>query len=303
MMRQLPPEPWNDLLRRGLAVATRDAADRLRAVTCIALAVVIVAHLVQLTVALYSRPPGTPASITMMRATGSQSIPEQRLELQRVLSAHLFGDPPQAVSASTASPSAHWVLSGVIAGKTPESGVAIIGETRDSMHLCAVGEAVAPGFSLVQVFSDRVMLEGSSGRLSLRLPQYRSNAGYSLPASNASSSTELSDAAPAGRANEQAQQVIGQPVAAQAVLRPRPHHAKGHYDGLEIVGWGDGSALAPLGLQRNDVITQINGRSITSAGAAQQALQQLSSGLPVNVTVERDGAPIQLPVTISDDGG
>jgi len=56
-------------------------------------------------------------------------------------------------------------------------------------------------------------------------------------------------------------------------------------------------------LQRNDVITQINGRSITSASAAQQALQQLSSGSPVNVTVERDGAPIQLPVTISDDGG
>jgi fructose-specific phosphotransferase system component IIB len=36
---------------------------------------------------------------------------------------------------------------------------------------------------------------------------------------------------------------------------------------------------------------------------AQQALQQLSSGTTVMVTVERQGSPMQLPLTISENGG
>jgi S1-C subfamily serine protease len=55
-------------------------------------------------------------------------------------------------------------------------------------------------------------------------------------------------------------------------------------------------------LQAADVITEIDGHAITNAKSAQQAMKLLSNGSPVIVTVERSGAPMTMPITISEDG-
>jgi type II secretory pathway component PulC len=225
----------------------------------------------------------------------NQSAIQQR---DHVLAAHLFGT---AAPEATLSPApVQWVLSGIIQGSTPQSGLAILGENAQSTHLRAVGQEVFGGFRLVQVLADQVTLEGAGQRLALRLSKTRLAA---LAA--AGEPTALGVASPTALAPgiwHPAKGLIGVPLPAQALLRPQAHHdADGKYDGLQVMNLD--SRLSPLGLQRADVITEIDGRAITSANMAQQALQQLSSGTTVMVTVERQGSPMQLPLTISENGG
>jgi S1-C subfamily serine protease len=72
---------------------------------------------------------------------------------------------------------------------------------------------------------------------------------------------------------------------------------------MRVWGNGSGSGLLQLGLRRNDVITHVNGHPIDSSAAAQRALNELSSGAALKVTVERNGAPEDISLTFVDSRG
>jgi S1-C subfamily serine protease len=91
---------------------------------------------------------------------------------------------------------------------------------------------------------------------------------------------------------------------AMAVFKPEPaRDSRGHYEGMRLEGSGDEASLAAYGLKRDDVITSVNGRAITSQALAMAALQEISSGTPALVTVRRDSVLQDISLTFQTTGG
>ena len=303
---------WNLLLQWRSAVATG-----LRTNTVpwphIAVATLSLAILVQLLqIALTMRQTmnrqaqslaARPDERSMSKAIEAARATSRAETLDRLLAAHLFGSAPSGTDAEPAEAPAQWVLSGVIYGPTPETGLAILGIDAQSTHLRAIGQDVGAGYRLAQILRDRVTIEGRGERLSLRLPRYRVSGAKLATATGSSAETRPASMPklPPGIWHPP-KGSIGVKLPAEALFNPQPHRdSDGSYAGIEVTAAD--ATLSYFGLQRADVITQIDGHAITNANAAQRALKQLSSGSTVMVTVERGGAPMTLPITISEDGG
>ena len=248
------------------------------------------------------RTPNPPkAEVAAYAAPSPMPEPARVSDLQRIVAAHLFGSSAAEVDAEAQPAPAQWVLSGVMAGAKPREGWAILGQAAESTHLRFVGQDVASGYRLAEVFVDHVVVEGRGERLTLRLPRTRAGFGLVAGADRADGGVgRLPALAPALWHPPKGVNTVPSP--AQAILHPQPHRdAEGQTDGMQVMGIE--SWVSALGLHQSDVILAVDSQPITSAVSMQQALQQLSSGRTVMVTVSRGGQAMQLPVTIVEPGG
>lgn len=92
----------------------------------------------------------------------------------RISAAGLFG---QAGSAGAGGPAATppesnlgWVLRGVFTGPSPETGSAIIETEPGKSHLVRAGQSLPANGRLVAVYDDRVVIDHSGQRETLRFP-------------------------------------------------------------------------------------------------------------------------------------
>lgn len=224
--------------------------------------------------------------------------PDSGLALQTVVNAHLFGEAAEAPAATPREAPAHWVLTGTLQGGTPQSGAAILGSSATTTRFCAAGQEVAGGFRLIEVFPDRVTLERAGERLSLALP-------HALNAPLMSAAVQLADAAPVRARPSLEERIRERPqnqTPALLELRPSLHRSVGRFDGMRVLGAGDGSNLMPYGLRRNDIIRTVDGQPINTIDAQYRALDTLSRGHPVDVTVQRNGNVFTLQLGFNDSG-
>jgi general secretion pathway protein C len=77
----------------------------------------------------------------------------------------------------------------------------------------------------------------------------------------------------------------------------KPVFADGRIVGADISG-ADASLLARLGLKPTDVVTAINGTPLAGVTNPQQLMEQLQSSSSVQVTVQRDGKPATLTLSL-----
>ena len=225
---------------------------------------------------LYSRPGPAAAAREARRS---------RVQLDTLVSAHLFGKVAEVTQDAPASAAETWVLSGTMRGDTPASGAAILGRNTQSTRFCAVGQEVSGGFRLAEVFADRVTIERGGVRLSLRLP--RSLQGVAVAVAVAQTTPPVREQ-PAASEPKPIPRPANQPPALLA-LRPFIHRGENGFDGMRVTGAAGGQNLSAYGLQRNDVIREVDGFAINSPEAQRHALDMLSRGQELTVTVERDG--------------
>jgi type II secretory pathway component PulC len=240
---------------------------------------------------------GTKSELTRPRAGAA---PPEQLKVRDLMAAHLFGQAPAEKPAELpARAAARWVLSGTMRGSTPASGAAILGHRGTTTRFRTVGEEVSDGFTLAEVFLDRVTLVRAGERLTLRLTRV---VGAEYPQADA----ELAAADPRPTPRRIEPDLTERPASrppAYDALRPSLHLGKGRVDGLRVWGTGDGSNLDSYGLQRNDVIRDVDGQAINSVEARRLALDALSQGHPVAVTVERAGNRFTLQLGFGEGGG
>lgn len=221
----------------------------------------------------------------------------------QIASAHLFGVVP--VSSAEAAPNVvttQWVLTGTVATRDPNSGLAILGSNDDKTHLVAAGEEIAPEYKLAQVYSDHVTVVHAGEVMTVRIKRSVQGTASSLLASLGAQPAALADGTPTEASPEQARRPQNF-VLADALLRPAPwHDASGNYAGMTLPGAVNGRMLNRYGFKKEDVITAVNGRPITNLVSQQKALKEMSRGVPAEVTVVRDGMPQQMSVILVDDG-
>src|SRR5689334_9741802 len=101
-----------------------------------------------------------------------QPAARRRTNVAVIANAHLFGAhaaPASADAANAPQTDMRLVLTGVIAGEDPSTGVAIIGESASSAKVFGTGDTVPGGAKLHAVYSDRVILDRNGQLESLPL--------------------------------------------------------------------------------------------------------------------------------------
>lgn len=177
-------------------------------------------------------------------------------------------------------------LYGVRVNAATRGGTAIIAGLDGEQALYRIGEEVMPGATLSALAFDHVVITRGSARELLYLDQ-------SQPAANA-----VSVSAPAANSPARA----GNPLTADALRRGielRPRSSGGGVDGIEVASAGNGDAFRAAGFQRGDVITAINGRRIEDGADAAQLAGMMAPGATVSLTVERNGKPVPLSLTVA----
>jgi len=69
-------------------------------------------------------------------------------------------------------------------------------------------------------------------------------------------------------------------------------------DGVLVSSVDEGSLAAKAGLRAGDVIVKLNGREVGDASDLGSAVARLEAGTPATLTVQRDGHPVDLKVTV-----
>ena len=207
------------------------------------------------------------------------------LDLRPIVDAHLFGvAPPPTLDPATAQPArADLQLHGTIATVDPRHGWAIV--TVDGTEkLYETGET-AGGAALSSVYADHVLLNRDGQMESLWLPR------ASTPARVAAAE----DGAPAAPAREEAHRLAD-------IMRAEPEQDE---DSQKLIGFrvkpvAPASGLLRAGLRPYDVVTAVNGSSLTDQDP-QRSRQMLDAAMAsgnATMTVLRGGQHVDVAVNV-----
>jgi len=185
-------------------------------------------------------------------------------------------------------------LFGVRVDDATGGGSAIVAGPDDMQRSVSVGEEVAPGVRLKAVSFDHVTLDRGGAAEELYLDQ-----SAAPPAADAAPGTVAGG--PPGPAPTPAP--AGVPAASvRTDIGFIPRIDGGRLNGLTVRSQGSGAAFRAAGLREGDVVTAIGGRPVTGAGDLDRVQRDYAGGGSVPLTVERDGRPVPLALTIQAGG-
>lgn len=235
---------------------------------------------------------------------------------------HLFGVLGGNAAGAPAAPETQLNLSlvGVIGGKSPEDGLAVIADVNGRQDRYAVGQSVGQsGAVLEAVYSDRVLLR-FNGRQEV-LKRFRPTANTAAPgtptlttAMPAPPAPMVSVATPGGIPTSDPsngfvgttamggaqfelvrQEALRNPTALLSQVQVVPVLDGGQLRGVRLNFAGDPALLVAAGLQSDDVVVAVNGVRIDSIERGMQVVETLKTAASVGVTVLRNGVEIPLP--------
>ena len=211
-----------------------------------------------------------------------------------IISAHLFGTAPVAAVDPSNAPQTRvaLVLTGIIAGKDPSTGFAIVGETANSAKVHAVGDRLPGGVKLHSVESDRVLLERDGSLESLMLPRQ--------VAANAPPPQLPPQPAPNMDSGDRVRRLIAEePGVLSQVLRPQPVFAQGKQRGYRVYPGPNIQAFTRLGLRPGDLVVSVNGTPLDDPSRGQEIFRTIGSSSEAHVTVMRNGRQQDLTLNMT----
>lgn len=184
-------------------------------------------------------------------------------------------------------------LFGIRINEGSGQGSAIIATPDGVQASYAVGDEIMPGVVLKQVVYDHVVIERGSVQENLYIDQ---------------SSAASPDEAQEGGDGEGAPEGAGAPAAGAGSLTAEmiqqgiafsPRTENGRVTGIVASPTGDEEAFSMAGLRPGDIITQVNGQPVTSAGDLQRLAAQVRPGARLSLMVERGAATVPIAVVLS----
>ncbi len=295
---------------QSLSSADHARASRLAALAACAVAGLLCAWLlVRLLWLLVPQHADIDASAPAAMAT--PSVPPQS-----VAKWHLFGNPQtvalmQRMSHAPAT-TLKLTLRGTLAMDDAQAGIAMIEDEHGAERAYRVGQSVGDNAKLAAVYTDHVVLDHEGAAETLNLPGPEQHAP-SLPAE---SQAKLGTAAgkralsiPPNYAsprlggnldwNAAQQQLRIDPTQLVKQVHVEPVFVDGKIAGARLSGGGDVARLMnQAGLKPTDLITAINGQTLSSVSNPQQFMDNLKDAGSLSVTVLRDGKPATLTVNL-----
>jgi len=222
---------------------------------------------------------------------------------------HLFGNPqsvPVSPQASSLATILKLALRGTLALPDPkdERALAIIANEQGIETSVRIGADVAPGARLAEVYADHIVLDHEGVAEILNLPRPEQHAPANPKAQPRAGASAPAASVPPGIVATPAASGPGAAAGAPPRIDPadvarqlKPVFADGKIVGADISG-ADASLLARVGLKSTDIVTAINGTPLSGVTNPQQLMDQLQNSPSVQVTVQRDGKPATLTLSL-----
>lgn len=283
---QRPPGYWGKLANRLLA----------RAVS-LGLVAALAYQLARITWALV--PGASPdAPVPFVNPDSRAPLPESpEADIQSIIEAHLFGEYVEALPELVAvdiAEAPETTLDLVLKATVSEArehfvGAAVIASAGVEKTY-TVGEEIegTGGAMLHAIHSDQVILDLAGQLQTLRLPQSDAvHEGLGVVAAAPRPVVAL----PTLRRtpSEHASRLRG-------IVQAVPHIEQGQVLGFRLNPADDPAAFDALGFVPGDVVTEINGTSLTEAVQAPEVFERLGESAQANLVLIRDGAPRVLTI-------
>lgn len=244
----------------------------------------------------------TPLPAPNLASGAAASLPA----LAQLLSTPLFGKaatPDQTAKPGKAAPKPVVVapltiklLGTVVANDDSAAVIAKSAGAEEKLYF--IGDSIMPGVTLKSVEANAIVVErnGRPERISMEksvIPGFRPAAIAPAPAPRVSGPGF--PAAPAARRQlmnrSQLDSQLQNFPRLLSQARVIPHMINGKADGFTISEIAPNSLYQQAGLQNGDIIINVNGRTISSAGEAMAIYQQLKNAPAIDLLIKRAGMP------------
>jgi general secretion pathway protein C len=276
---------------------TNDWLSRLQTngpkLTSAVLGALIVLELGRLAYSMYATPVKSPQPVAV--AAHRQQRPG--LDIQSVISAHLFGVAPVEQGsqdpASAPQSSANLVLAGTIATQDPKRGVAIVSDGGGPSKVYSVGDKIG-GAALHSVYLDRVILDRNGALETLLLPR-QLLLGTRGPAPVRPTNATVAAVDNIRHMVQQDPSILDQVMRTVASY----DNAAGKLRGFRAYPGKNRQIFNKLGLKSGDLVTAINGTALDDPQRSQEVFDTIQTSDHVTVTIERNGQKQDITLNIA----
>ncbi|MEE8237570.1 MAG: type II secretion system protein GspC [Gammaproteobacteria bacterium] len=287
--KEHPPEEW-----------ARAANRYLPHIVSALLIVALASKLAELTWTII---PGTPVDApapTVGASAARAGSDAAYLDFSSITGSHLFGEASQSVVAVTETivdapdTNLNLELRGTVSFRDSETGWAIIADDRGQDKIYFVDDAIdgGRGTTLHAVYGDRVLLNRAGNLETLRLPKELSSGAPTAAFRPAGPAPVVSPSSLRAVISENASRITN-------VIRIVPHIEQGQMVGFRLNPGEARGQFDALGLRPGDVVTEINGTSMTDPSRGLQVFEALGETTVASVTVLRNGQPEVLTIDTS----
>ncbi|WP_341708231.1 type II secretion system protein GspC [Halopseudomonas sp.] len=196
-----------------------------------------------------------------------------------------------------------WTLKGVLSDPDPARSAAILVTQGQPEKLYRVGATLPGQVRLEQVLADRVMLMRDGQLETLRLKRNELNgSGRSARNARTAALPEV-DAnqtlAPDGNlARIDREAWLNDPQRFAEVISANPVMVDGALYGIEVSPARNAREFEAAGLKAGDVITDVDGTPVSQIEDYRDILRDMSGATSVSVSLERDGQPMNITITM-----
>jgi len=251
-----------------------------------------------------------------LASTTPSAAPAATAPPQSVAKWHLFGNPQSVALVQAAHASAttlRLTLRGTLALADAKQGIAMIEDEHGSERAYRVGEDVADSARLAEVYADHVVLTHEGASEVLNLPQAQASAAVAgavaAPATPAPGAAKTNAIAPVFVPPQMAHGALDwsqaqknlrlDPAQLAKQVHVEPVFVDGKISGARLSGGGEVAKLMnQAGLKPTDLITAVNGTTLSALSNPQQFMDNLANAPSLQVTVLRDGKPATLTLNL-----
>jgi len=191
-------------------------------------------------------------------------------------------------------------LKGVLAATPMKMASAIIAQGKKGKEdIYGIGDKMPGGVIIKEIYPEHVVLERSGRLETLKLQKISGIGGLQSSAgSNSRSGNMYSNNSPAAALKNIRSSILKNPTSFGEYALPVVVKENGKQIGYRLQPQEKGQMLSQLGIQPNDVITQINGIKLDRPQNGISALRKLSTAKNLSIMVKRNGAEVPLNISL-----
>ncbi|MCU7842967.1 MAG: type II secretion system protein GspC [Candidatus Thiodiazotropha sp. (ex Monitilora ramsayi)] len=280
---------------------------RLPTLVVLLLVVVIGAKLAELTWRLMPTPESGNVNVQqkVFKPLPSGNRQDDKVQLAQTASLHLFGvagavKPAKKIELKAPETRLNLTLHGVFVEDKPEQGAAIIGTSGNKQKYYKVGANVMNGVKLQGVFDDRVVLLRNGQSEVLRFPKVSNRSANVAPVRSASSGRSTgSKTVRAASLREYREVFQKEPLKIFEHVRFVPVRSRDGLKGYRVLPQRNRELYNKLGIRPSDLVTAVNGVTLTNDKEAMKLIQMLKDATSVQVDIVRNGQPQSLNFSLN----
>ncbi len=234
--------------------------------------------------------------------TGNNQKTQQEA-FRSLTSAHLFGA-AQTQSTRTSAEKVpdtklNLVLRGILTASETQMASAIIARGANGQEeIYGINDKMPGGITLREIHAQHVIIERQGQLETLRMEKDEGDDLISAPAGRPQLSTSTMSALASQKIKNIRRELISNPTSFRKYALPVVVRENGVQVGYRLQPQQNSDLLTQAGLEASDVITSVNGVSLSNMNNSISALRELSTASQVNIIVKRNGAEIPLNIQL-----